>query len=66
MKTKLRKFPSVVLESLTHDQLLARAAKLTAALEQFAGVDLNPDNCASLEVANRRIRAISIAALSIP
>ena len=40
-----------------------RIAELEAALEQLSKCDLNDSNCASLEVASRRIRTIARAAL---
>lgn len=38
--------------------------ELVEALKQFAECDLNDDNCASLEVATRRIRSLAQAALA--
>ena len=38
--------------------------ELVAALKQFAECDLNDDNCASFEVATRRIRSLAQAALA--
>lgn len=44
--------------------LRARIGALEAALEQFAECNLNDDNCASLEVASKRIQNIAKAALA--
>lgn len=41
-----------------------RQRRYKQALEQFAWCDLNDDNCASLEVASRRIRHLARAALA--
>ncbi len=45
------------------ERLTRRETKLVKALEQFANCDLNEGNCASLEVATRRIKGIARAAL---
>jgi hypothetical protein len=43
--------------------LIPQAKAMRSALEQFAKADLNENNCASLEVATRRIRALAKRAL---
>lgn len=45
-------------------RLYALNQELVKALEQFANCKLNEDNCASLEVATRRIRYVARAAIA--
>jgi hypothetical protein len=40
--------------------------RLRDALKQFAEVRLSEDNCASFEVANKRIKNIAVKALALP
>jgi hypothetical protein len=42
----------------------AAVAELVATMRQFANCELTEDNCASLDVATRRIRGIARAALA--
>lgn len=44
--------------------LRSRVAELVAALEQLANNDLSDENCASVELAGRRVRNIARAALA--
>jgi hypothetical protein len=44
-------------------ECLRELQSLRAALRQFADCDLNEGNCASLEIATRRIRSVARAAL---
>src|SRR5690348_7780946 len=46
-----------------HMELEQRCAELEGALKQFAECDLHDGNCASLEVATRRVRNIARSAL---
>ncbi|MGE0451733.1 MAG: hypothetical protein AB7Q29_19320 [Vicinamibacterales bacterium] len=62
-----RRFHDIMRDVPTNPRLVAAeadAARLRAALEQFACCDLDDGNCASLEVATRRIRALARAALA--
>ena len=45
-------------------RLIAAAPEMLEALEQFANCDLNDGNCASLEVATKRIRNLARLALA--
>jgi hypothetical protein len=48
----------------TPEQLTARLTGYETALKQFAFCALDEDNCASFDVANRRVRGIAQAALN--
>lgn len=47
-------------------EIRARAERMERALRQFADCDLHDGNCASLEIASRRIRNLARTALALP
>lgn len=57
--------PEPVASRPTHtNRLLLENEAMRAVLNQFANCDLNDENCASLEVASRRIRNLARTALA--